>query len=484
MLLNLFVAKKIGLAAAIATFICLLLVIAGCGTGQPSANSPDSGPTPATTEKQAAPAKMVKAIVFDGTTKIEDEEGTYNITLYETSPGVFSGKGFRCGVWINDLGDYRQVGHYFFRGLYQDMKPGEKTAVYSNGYFEDYEWQSRVYNVHTTQILLFDLEALPSDWCTRYTIDYPPGDYTLSIDGDKAILSTENDKIEGIVAELPLPDALDMGLLDGNCMSIYSQYSENNFAIPPKDKDRLLHYQALFTAKRTNGYDFSGNLCVYGTADGGPYVDEDVRFSMSPFNPEAYKEAGGALPYSFDSFGIINTSAGSYIISADKAGILLEPVGSNLVFGGKLVPEEQYENEKHVAEDTKPIMYALYNGMKKSAIGPLTGIKDVAPWYKELSGWFLPTVSYYKDWTYQSFHPTSLNPNFNTTFLDNSNAFAALVETYTQKLSVNDGYELFIDPNAKQFVNIKCKKGTYSIYITMNMHGPFPGAAYVNMEIK
>jgi hypothetical protein len=211
----------------------------------------------------------------------------------------------------------------------------------------------------------------------------------ISIDGDTAQICTKdafgNEYFDdGVVTQLPLPKP-DISRLDGQCISVNTFVSENRYG-HVKDPDRILDYRAILTAKQVNGYEYFGDLVVHGVYEEIPFTNGPVSFTMMPFNANAYREAGGRLQYMPDAYGIIDTDAGRYFVIADEAGVVLEPAAGDVVFCGAVLPEEQYDEAKRMADDTKLLMFDLLDDCRDIRAGKsgYITINDTPPLYP---GW-------------------------------------------------------------------------------------------------
>jgi hypothetical protein len=492
--------KKI-ITLVVAALLLMTAVLSGCtvevkngndGTiNAPTSEKPTDTPIkPPTndanpTDNLPTATQTVKAIVFEGTYDIPDDdytittEETIKFTLYETSPGVYSGGGYNNMLlkFEDEHQDFWYDVYMTWRYDFPNMEHGKTIQSASNFYAEDYQRQRPRF----TMTILYD-------WCYRYVQVRTPEDCTLYIDGNTArlIISSwgETSAYEGKLTELPLP-APDITLLDGNCISINSVFSENTY-YHAKDASRILEYRAFLTAKKTDRYNYSGHLTIYGTGDSVANVDDDVRFTMEPFNAGAYRNAGGSLPYTFEAYGVIQTSAGKFIILADEHGVLLEFVGSGIVFGGNLLPETQYEHELRIAEDTKPLAHVLYEGMK--TVVPV----EYAQWaegYPPIhpKDFLPPPLEPPTFWQYDDLEAiTPCHRWFSLSYNQLNTPPWVLIEAWTQQLSGYDDFEYeWYSHSAvdKDYCFILYKIGTYSFAIQLIPLNSIPPGTSVHIDI-
>jgi hypothetical protein len=446
-------------------------------TGQPSAS------TPGTTEEAThTEPPMVKAIVFDDTIEGDDTfsgiEGsrmsqTLRLILFEISPGVYEGEGtftkqqyspghpsLRDVITIDYFTSIDSMKYLYF----PDMKPGESTGCNKFNWSEYTEKQ-------TARVMKSDYYNTPGDnyfgtLNTKSNLIWAKPDteeYTLSFDGDAAQFRVKYEDVvfHGTIAELPpvKPDRR-LDRLDGKCVSINSAYME-------RDKKVNYEYRAMLTAKQTQSYEYTGDLCVRSMGNSIPLVDELVSFTLKPFDEQAYKNSGGYLPFIFDAYGVIETSKGKYIVLTDNDRVLIHPANSVYTFIGEFVPESRFEEERRVAGETKEMLKFLYidydyfNSNFRDTDGSSYYSNSLPAWYPSS---FMPEpygFTYEGHW----WNPWGVNDpssNFLTNFLTNFTYYAnyrenysfhiyndgwnnsKVYETYASQLSGYDGYEEYL----------------------------------------
>jgi len=356
----------------------LLFSLTGCNT-QPVINENGNAESPAGNSRPELP--LVRAIVFDSTVDTPSMaysgEGmqieanmTLKLTLFETAPDVFVGEGIFDAPSKMQMLTTTTTTQSRTRLTFQSVVPGE-----AGGHTElsNIEYASRETSV-----------GLPFDYSLHIALP-TVFKYKLTVDGDAALMSVTlgNEELifEGICTQLPPKKPTPrLDALDGRCIAVNSTFMESG-------KSHNHEYRAMLTAERTNGYEFAGELCVYGSGKAVTFADEAVRFTMQHFDEKAYREAGGALPGSFDAFGVIN-AAGKYIVLLDGDTPLIEAVNSEAAFFGTLLPADQAGEAKRVAGESKQLMKTLYDGCgaAKFAEGsPI--IYEMPAWYPH---WLIP----------------------------------------------------------------------------------------------
>jgi hypothetical protein len=234
-----------------------------------------------------------------------------------------------------------------------------------------------------------------------------------------------------------------------------------------RDKKINYEYRAMLTAKQTSGGEYAGDLCVRSLGNSIPLVYEPISFTLKPFDEQAYKDAGGVVPYTsyiFDTFGVIETSKGKYLLLTDNDWVLIHPADSSYTFIGRLLPESQFEEEKRIAAETKEILKFLYidydyfNSKVRHSDGGYRG--SLPAWYPESFmpepygstydgdwlnpwGWRDPSSNYFTNFTYNA----KYRENYRFHIYNDGWNSSAVYESYASQLSGYDGYEEYTFEN-------------------------------------
>ena len=435
-------------------------------TAEPS-TMPTAPATPetsaATPSPSAAPTTtLVRAVVFD--TTLNDippdmpdaaslkSDDTLKMTLYETSPGVFEGE----GVNIVDTGSISGTTVdtsliYYYRIPHIKLTLGVAGELETRNWYEGsmteydgYSWDSK----------------LGSTTHPMYITMYPdyPSTALLTVDGDSAKFTMSGNGADtvydGKCVQLPLPDSTVISLPAEKNISINTIYKESN---QPLNHE----YRAMLTASPSdNGY--SGNLFVYGDGNAIPFCDEAVTFTLSPFDQNTYKAAGGVFPGPYDAMGVIHASVGDYIVLLDGDWPLLEPAGQKMAFYGHMIADGDMAEAERVADDSKELCKMLYDGTKIKDDSD-TIIDGIPAWYP---AWLMPKPGVAEGYCYHtSFNSTQVN-DYQFQYTEDSRLPDEVMPDYTAQLAGYDSLESFLDGDT-DFGLIRFQKGVFTVKIFM-----------------
>jgi len=440
----------------------------GCGS-QPAVDADAEAAADADAESPVADAEAgpVSAtfIVFDDT--IVDPlfqmmggagvhvEGSavLKLALSETSPGVYAGDGTleRETLMGGASHDVTNISSIYYRLSFRDIKPDEPgqgvTAMFNitdnSSAFGGEDGDLGVWDIHM-----------------RYNQQMPAG-YKLTFEGDKARLFINTGfgfEFTGSIAQAdpgkPKPEQK-----IGSSISVNSVFYETGEIFNHE-------YRAMLTAVPVSDAGYAGELCFYGSAGGTPFVDEEVEFTLLPFDHEAYREAGGVLPGDFDAFGLIDDK---YIVLIDGERPLIEPVNSSMVFYGAFIEESEADEARRIAEDTKELMRTLYDSpdpTKADLSATPGGWKGKAPWYPE---WLMPIPIDDSDWYwYEMMNEMGFN-RYRAEYSEEA-SLEEVFEYYTAQLSGYDGFKSY-DPGGSDAA-IYFTKGAYSIMFMLSADMP------------
>jgi len=429
----------------------------GNAAPMPSENlQPD--PTPAESRQpDPVPAIVFDAMIDDPFVARMNSPGIYaegkavlKLTLYETAPGIYSGDGTldRTISMGGTQGAAQNSSETYYRLSFQDLRPGmsgESTLaaflVYdSSTLYGGVDEGLGVWNIHVR------------------TNQLTPVGYCLDVwEGGTARLFLNigfEFEFTGSITQAP-PVQQNLDHISGRGVSVNSVFYETG-------RSYNHEYRAMLTAMPASGFEYSGDLCVYGTANEMPFVDETVRFTLQPFDVQAYHNAGGALPGSFDAFGVIRASDGDYILLIDGDRPLIEPANSDMIFYGSLIAGGEADMARHEADETKRLMRTLYDGPDptKADMGSIPGHwTGKPPWYPD---WLMPVPINSSQWLWvEQMNMLSFN-RYRAHYRDGAR-IDEVFEDYSSQLSDNEGFRAY-DPGRGDAA-IYFTKGAYSIMI-------------------
>ena len=431
-------------------------MLAGCGS-QPSGDAITESPA-AETEAELVPAPF---IVFDNTitdplfsmmggTGVHVEgSAVLKLTLSETEPGVYSGEGTmeRTTLMGGASHDVTNASEIYYRLSFQDIKPDEPgQCVIAMFNITD---NSTAFGNEDGDLGVWDIHM-------RYNQQMPAG-YKLTLDGDTASLFINTGfgfEFTGSVADAD-PGKIKPGQNGGSSISVNSVFYETGEIFNHE-------YRAMLTASPTSDTGYAGELCVYGSAEGIPFVDEPVEFALKPFDRKAYQDAGGVLPGSFDAFGLIDDK---YIILIDGERPLIEPADSGMVFYGSFIEESETDEARRIAEDTKELMRTLYDSpdpTKADLTASPGGWKGKAPWYPE---WLMPAPISDSDWYwYEMMNEMGFN-RYRAEYKEDA-SLEQVFEYYATQLSYYDDFKYYgpVGNEAAMYFT----RGAYSIMFMLS----------------
>jgi len=438
--------------------------------GATETSPPDGSVTPATKTPEDSPEpEKVRAIVFEET--IDDPliarmsgapgvEGnvTLRLTLYETAPGVYTGDGMMERV--TSMGGasevVKNVSEIYYRLSFQDLKPGELG-----------HGTTPVFNI-TDNTSVYGGDGDLGVWGIHVRSNQQmPTEYKLTLEGNTAQLymkpSVENVGFEfeftGSVT-VATAEKPNLDRINGRCISVNSTYYETG-------KDYNHEYRAMLTAVPTSDLEYTGDLCVHGSAKDIPFAEEAVVFTLKPFNAGEYQSAGGRLPGSFDAFGVINTSGGKFIVLMDGERPLIEAANSGILFYGSLISESEVAKARHMADETEQLMRAFYANPDptKAGMGKTpTAWHGKAPWYPD---WLMPEPIEPGSWLwYEMLNALGFN-RYRAQYAEGA-SIDEVFDNYSAQLSGYEGFEAY-NPGGRDAV-IYFTKGAYSVMITITVN--------------
>jgi hypothetical protein len=251
-------------------------------------------------------------------------------------------------------------------------------------------------------------------------------------------------------------------------------------------------------------------------------VYEPISFTLKPFDEQAYKDAGGVVPYTsyiFDAFGVIETSKGKYLLLTDNDRVLIHPADSSYTFFGRLLPESQFEEEKRIAAETKEILKFLYidfdyfNSKVRHSDGSSYYGNSLPAWYPSSfmpepygstyeglwrNPWGVhdPSSGYFKNFEYWA----KYRENYSFHYYNDEWNDDAVYKSYASQLSGYDGYveytfiedgDYYETDNYRSYAHAFCiyyKIGAYSVRLIIEQNPPddihFPVVlVYTNVKI-
>jgi len=354
-------------------------------------------------------ALMGDAVAFDGTAAI-------SLMLFEDSPDTFGGTGIlRRHIEVH-LGD-RTATDSQYRLVFSELKPGNTLQAIS------------LTQVNAEQSIPAGTPELGA-WNTQlFSTRQIPVECILSLDGDAAQMHVKIENFEYAFSgkSILLSPQKPASVFAGRAISINSTFFEHG-------KPYNHEYRAMLTASQDSGGGYSGNLCVYGSGKDIPFVDENVSFTLNPFDEAAYKQAGGMLPGSFDAFAVLPCG---YFILMDGDRPLLEAANTGIAFYGLLIDVALANEAQLVAIESKQLMRILYDGCDRTKYD-LSGTPNYwsgkPAWYPDL----LPTPYKLKAgsqrWTEMS---NIMGYNVYTAYYEEegSEIIDSVLDSYMQQLS-------------------------------------------------
>ena len=420
----------------------------GAGTETPGGKpAPELAPVPAIVFDDAADDPMNRIVPGMGGV------ASLKLTLYETSPGVYSGDGvFERTLAVGSSEAERVNSKYNYRLSFEGLKAGASghcPVVMMNDHDINAAWAGHTESgFYKARVLSTGRAPL------EYLFETDGGSAALSL-GSGAGATVFNGKLTQAA-----PAAANPGRADGLCISVNSTFYETG-------KSYNHESRAMLTATQASGKEFAGNLIVYGEAKDMVYVEEAVKFTLSPFDAKAYRDAGGLLSGSFDAYGLINASAGKYIVLLDGDTPLIEIAGSEMVFWGSLIPAAQAGEAKRIADETRKLMRQLYDNPDKEKYKQGDSTEPWAgkpPWYPR---WLLPEPLNASGWAWSKLM-NAQGFNWYRLHYSESATANAVFESYSAQLAGREGFEAF-SPDSGE-VAIYYRQGAYSVMLRFFRH--------------
>jgi len=447
----------------LAAVLLVTTILAGCGS-QPADNENAPVDTVLTEESpgESSEQELFPSgdIVFDDTIKDPlaammgggaEGEATIKLTLYETGPGVYSGDGMMVRTTSTGgvSGGSKNASEVYYRLSFHDIRANDSDrCVISMFSVTD---SSNVFGSEDRELGAWDIHMRSNQKM--------PSEYQLAVKGDSARLFINTgigfEFTGSITQDVPVKPGPDRS--KESCISVNSIFYETGNTYNHE-------YRAMLTATGTGDSEYSGALCVHGSGEEIPFIDEDVVFSLQDFDRKTYEAAGGVLPGSFNSFGVIGTPVGDYILLLDGERPLIEPAGSDMVFYGTFIEEDGAEEARRIAEETKQLMQSLYNDPDPTKSGFTDTPEEwsgKAPWYPD---WLMPLPISASDWYWHEMMNELGYSKYRAQYKEDA-SIEKVFENYTQQLS---GYERFkaYDPGGGDAA-VYFVKGSYSVMIMM-----------------
>jgi len=430
----------------------------GTVTGTGASPEPEVAGEPAIVFNDTIEDPMVA--IMAGSADVEGT-ATLELILYETSPGVYSGDGtIKRDTEMRPQGG----GGYFIKStsrlFFENIKPGEPVLVnvltYADGNTELPVGGDSSYGVWKVRPL--------------YT-SCMPTEYTITVDGNTAKLNFDNDISYSFTGEVTqaAPFTPNTDMIDGRCIAVNSTYMQTG-------QEYNHESRCMLTATQASGLEYTGNICVYGAGTGRQYTDEDVRFTLAPFDGQAYKAAGGSQPGSFDAFAVIETSVSTFILLLYSDLVMIEATDGEELFHGELIPANEADAAKKKADDTKPFMKHFYDNPDPSRFNEVETATmywmGKPPWYPD---WIMPKPANLLYWLWtesDNIHETFLTYKTN---YDDLVEFEEIYDSYCRHFSEYEGYEAYWPENVWT-ANIYFHQGAYSFWVNLQAH---PGGTTV-----
>lgn len=441
---------------AMTMMLCLSMIFSACGSNESVNNN-----------------SAVPKIVFRNT--IDDPQAEYlntlggakstgkaslDLTLYEIEPDVFEGYGIMTRALDMPEEGLNLKQEYIYRTGLIHAKAGQEGRLTLTGEFtEDRE-------VDTIMGEDAPLRFISHKDGTALQKDLP---FLLKLEGEKASLSIKihdhanlafegkltTDSAESPARDFPKPESLIYinSLWSGSFMGGSGDYTAILLATPT-----------------TNKNSYSGQLSINGNGTALESIKEKVTFSLEQFDDAFYQKLGGKLNDRFASMGVLHTAGSEYILLLDGEQVILEAVGKDIFFYGKLRSNAEAAFLQNEADKTSeilsylsrqksnaPVDYSMYKGLDpkdpedmekltklSEELDNMLSSENGAPaWYPDR---LIPKVNFSEDDGYLT--TPAIDAQFFklyiTEYYENEN-FADLISPYRAALSGLDDYKEHLD---------------------------------------
>ena len=449
-----------------------------------SASESESGAADADVSHAASPAGSFTSPPESGGSKIvfrdtiDDPQGEYlntlgggsetsgttslNLVLSETEPNVFEG----CGIMTRTVKIAQgeaggSVQRYVYRTGLIRAEAGKEESVTLTGWLTD-----------DSSIPAMIPEA-PFDVAVHK-------DATLHQDGLPLLLTLNGNHA-----------SLSIKLHDHAEFAFTGEMTSQSVESPvgrPSDPKNLIYINSMWSSAFSGGADggeytaillaipdagtYSGQLFIQGTGNALGAVDEAVTFSFEPFDPAAYRKAGGKLNDQFASMSTLKAAGETYILLLDGEQVFLEPAEKGICFFGSMPSSSLSGSLQNEAAKTREMLSSLYcqKSGTEASVPDYSGLKDMDPnnpedmqklinaseemnamishqsapaWYPED---LIPMVNFSADDGFNTVPPAAelLFKIYNTEYCE-SEDFEDLVQPYRSRLSGYDGYQEFLN---------------------------------------
>ena len=439
----------------ILSVLCFSLMLPACGNSEKAS---DQGGDPPASVDSSAPGIVFHDAIDDPQVEYLNTLGgakaagmaTLDLTLYETEPGVFEGRGTMTrSLELPDEAITIKQEYTYRTGLIRMEAGKEGNLTLSGGFTEDRNTDTYMSGSAPLRFVTHkDGSILQKDLPFQFTLE-----------GEKATLSIKMHERAKFVFQGQLT----------------SDDAEGASGDDPSEADHLIYINSLWSGALTGGSGdytaillakpgsdnegYSGQLSISGNGSALKNLNEKVSFTLTPFDNAAYQKSGGKLTDRFSEMGILHTSGGDYLLLLDGDQAMLEAAGKDLLFFGKRYSDSEMPALKNEADKTNQLLSYLCR--QKSGTS--------APDYFGKPAWYpdglIPAVNFSQDDGYLT-NPVIEEQFFklyDTQYYENED-FIDLVTPYRAKLSGYDGYKEYVDDENGEGIFL-FTMGRYSVQV-------------------